>query len=105
MIPDDAAVAETKEVHIQDLLERVMLEGASDLHLTTNAPPLIRVHGSLIRLEEYPMMNPAEIRRLIYGILTQRQREKLETEQELDLSYSLPGKARFRLNVYFQRDA
>ena len=51
------------------------------------------------------MLNPAEIRRLIYGILTQRQREKLESEQELDLSYSLPGKARFRLNVYFQRDA
>jgi len=105
MIPDGDDAAETKEIHIHELLERVMLEGASDLHLTTNAPPVIRVHGSLIRLEEYPMLNPAEIRRLIYSILTQRQREKLESEQELDLSYSLPGKARFRLNVYFQRDA
>ena len=105
MIPDGDAGAESKEIHIHELLERVMLEGASDLHLTTNAPPVMRVHGSLIRLEEYAMLNPAEIRRLIYSILTQRQRELLETEQELDLSYSLPGKARFRLNVYFQRDA
>jgi twitching motility protein PilT len=105
MIPEGDLVPETKEIHMHDLLERVMLEGASDLHLTTQTPPIIRVHGSLIRLEEYPILNPAEIRRLIYGVLTQRQREKLESEQELDLSYSLPGKARFRLNVYFQRDA
>jgi twitching motility protein PilT len=105
MIPEGEFAPESKEIHIHELLERVMAEGASDLHLTTNAPPVIRVHGSLIRLEEYPMLNPAEIRRLVYGILTQRQREKLESEQELDVSYSLPGKARFRLNVYFQRDA
>ena len=105
MIADGDLAPETKEIHIHDLLERVMLEGASDLHLTTHSPPVIRVNGSLRRLEEYPLLNPAEIRRLIYGILTQRQREKLESEQELDLSYSLPGKARFRLNVYFQRDA
>jgi twitching motility protein PilT len=104
MIPD-VEVGETKEIHIHELLERAMVEKASDLHLTTNAPPVLRINGSLVRLEEYPMLNPAEIRRLIYGILTQRQREKLESEQELDLSYSLPGKARFRLNVYFQRDA
>ena len=105
MIPDGDLAPETKEIHIHELLERVMDEGASDLHLTTHAPPVIRINGSLRRLEEYPLLNPAEIRRLIYGILTQRQREKLETEQELDLSYSLPGRARFRLNVYFQRDA
>jgi len=105
MIPDGDHAPESKEIHIHDLLERVMTEGASDLHLTTHAPPVIRVNGSLIRLEEYPLLNPAEIRRLIYGILTQRQREKLESDQELDLSYSLPGRSRFRLNVYFQRDA
>jgi twitching motility protein PilT len=105
MIPDGELDAETKEIHIHDLLERVIEEGASDLHLTTQTAPVIRVHGSLRRLEEYPILNPAEIRRLIYGILTQRQREVLESNQELDVSYSLPGRARFRLNVYFQRDA
>ena len=105
LVPEGDVSVETKEIHMHDLLERTMLEGASDLHLTTQTPPVLRVNGSLLRLEDYPILNPAEIRRLIYGILTQRQREKLEAEQELDLSYSLPGKARFRLNVYFQRDA
>ncbi|MEX2394664.1 MAG: type IV pilus twitching motility protein PilT [Actinomycetota bacterium] len=106
MIPEtDSAPAETKEIGMHALLERVIDEKASDLHLTTGTQPVIRVHGSLRRLEDYPLLQPAEIRRLIYGILTQRQREKLESEQELDLSYSLPGRARFRLNVYFQRDA
>ena len=105
MIPDVELAAETKEIHIHDLLERVMQEGASDLHLTTSTAPVIRVHGSLRRLDDYPILNPAEIRRLVYGILTQRQRETLENQQELDVSYSLPGRARFRLNVYFQRDA
>ena len=105
MLPTGEQAPERKEVHVNALLERVIEEGASDLHLTSGAPPVIRVHGSLVRLEDYPILQPAEIRRLVYGILTQRQREKLESEQELDVSYSLPGQARFRLNVYFQRDA
>jgi twitching motility protein PilT len=104
--PAELGVAvEQKEIQMHDLLERLLTEGASDLHLTVGSPPVIRVHGSLERLEDYPILHPAEIRRLVYGLLTQRQREKLESELELDLSYSLPGKARFRLNVYFQRDA
>jgi twitching motility protein PilT len=105
MIPEGELAPETKEIHIHELLDRVMTENASDLHLTSGAPPVLRVHGKLTRLEEYPILQPAEIRRLIYGILTQRQRETLESNQELDLSYSLPGKSRFRLNVYFQKDA
>jgi twitching motility protein PilT len=105
MIPAGELAAETKEIHIHELLERAMLDGASDLHLTVGTPPALRIHGKLVRLEEYPILQPAEIRRLIYGILTQKQREVLEATQELDLAYSLPGKARFRLNVYFQRDA
>ena len=105
MLPPSELTAEPKELNMNELLERVIDEGASDLHLTTNTHPTLRVHGSLVRLEEYPILQPAEIRRLIYAILTQRQREKLESELELDVSYSLPGRARFRLNVYFQRDA
>jgi twitching motility protein PilT len=98
-------VAEEKEIRIHDLLERVLEEGASDLHLTAGTQPTVRVRGSLTRLEDYPLLQPAEIRRLVYSILTQRQREKLEENLELDLAYTLPGKARFRVNVYFQRDA
>jgi twitching motility protein PilT len=105
LIPPGELVAEPKELNMHELLNRVIEEDASDLHLTTGTPPTIRVRGSLTRLEEYPILQPAEIRRLIYAILTQRQRERLETDLELDVSYSLPGRARFRLNVYFQRDA
>jgi twitching motility protein PilT len=77
----------------------------SDLHLTAGAPPTARVHGDLVRLSEYPPMDPETLRQLIYSILPQRHRERFEQDLELDTSYSLPGKARFRVNVYLQRDA
>jgi twitching motility protein PilT len=94
-----------QDVHINALLDVVLERGASDLHITAGSPPVVRVHGSLEPMDQYPKLAPDQIRRMIYGILTQKQRERLETEMELDISYSLPGKARFRVNVYFQRDA
>jgi twitching motility protein PilT len=90
---------------VQELLGHVLEQDASDLHLTAGTPPTLRVHGDLKRLEDYGPMEPEELRRMIYAILTQQQRERLEQDLELDMSYSLPGKARFRVNVYFQRDA
>lgn len=105
MVPPAELGTEDKEIQMHDLLERVLAEGASDLHLAAGAPPTVRLRGGLMRLEEYRILQPAEIRRLVYSILTQRQREKLESELELDLAYSLPGQARFRMNVYFQRDS
>ncbi len=78
--------------------------GGSDLHLTAGIPPSIRVHGSLQPLEGYPVLKPKDIQQAIYGILTQRQREQFENELELDLSYSVPGKSRFRVNVFQQRN-
>ncbi|MGH2829086.1 MAG: ATPase, T2SS/T4P/T4SS family, partial [Actinomycetota bacterium] len=98
-------VEETKEVGMHDLLGDVLDHGASDLHLSAGVPPTIRVHGSLAVLPGYSIMHPVEIRRLAYSILTQRQREKLESDLELDLAYTLPGRARFRVNIYFQKDA
>jgi twitching motility protein PilT len=92
-------------VPIQELLGRVLEAEASDLHLTVGTKPMMRLHGDLIPLEQYPVMQVDAVRRMIYAILTQRQRDRLEQELELDASYSLPGKARFRFNVYFQRDA
>lgn len=97
--------AEGKELSMHDLLNRLIDERGSDLHLTVGGPPVIRVRGALTRLDDYPMLQPAELRKLIYSILTQRQREHLEEHLELDLAYSLPGRARFRINAYFQRDA
>jgi twitching motility protein PilT len=96
---------EATTVTVQELLGQVLNLDASDLHVTSGARPTVRVHGDLKPLVQYPSLNPEEIRRMIYAILTQRQRERLEQELELDISYSLPGKARFRVNAYFQRDA
>ena len=93
------------EIPVPELLDLVLEQGASDLHLTTGSPPVIRLHGDLIRLSQYPVLEPQGLRAMIYAILPQRRREHLEQELELDMSYSLPGKARFRVNVYFQRDS
>ena len=93
------------QIEIGELLDLVLERGASDLHLTAGTPPILRIHGSLTRIEQYPELQPDELRRMIYAILTQRQRERLEEDLELDLSYNHPGKARFRVNVYIQRDA
>jgi twitching motility protein PilT len=90
---------------LAELLERVLELGASDLHLTAGAKPTVRVNGRLGQLEDFPVLQPAETQAMIYSILTQRQRERLEDEQELDGAHALPGRARFRLNVYFQRDS
>jgi twitching motility protein PilT len=92
-------------IGVAELLEQVLTLGASDLHLTAGAKPTVRVNGRLGQLEDYPVLQPAETQAMIYSILTQRQRERLEGEQELDCAHALPGKARFRLNVYFQRDS
>jgi twitching motility protein PilT len=92
-------------IPVPELLEVVLERGASDLHLTVGAPPTIRLHGDLIRLEEYPVLNPRGLQGMIYAILPQKMRERLEQELELDMSYQLPRKARFRVNVYYQRDS
>ncbi len=101
------ARAEEPEVRVAvaELLEAVLETGASDLHLSAGARPAVRVHGHLGQLERYPVLVPNEIQSLIYSILTQRQREALERDRELDCAYTLPGRARFRLNVYYQRNA
>jgi twitching motility protein PilT len=93
------------ELHLNDLLLRALELGGSDLHLTAGVSPTVRVNGDLVRLAEYPMLTGSEIRRMIYGVLTQKQRERFETELELDMSHAVPTKGRFRVNVFLQRDS
>ncbi|MFL5799128.1 MAG: type IV pilus twitching motility protein PilT [Actinomycetota bacterium] len=93
------------DVPIPELLDIVIDRRASDLHLTVGSPPVIRLHGDLERLDQYPVLTPQGLRAMIYAILPQRRREQLEQDLELDMSYSLPGRGRFRVNVYFQRDS
>src|SRR5258705_11202719 len=66
---------------------------------------MIRVRGRLVALEEYPKLMPADTREIIYGILTNDQRQRLETNWQIDFAYAIPGRARFRVNAYFQRSA
>jgi twitching motility protein PilT len=105
MAAETAQTTGIRDVPIPELLEMVVDRGASDLHLTTGTPPVVRLNGVLHRLENYEPLEPDQLQRMIYSILTQRQRERLEQDLELDVSYALPGKGRFRVNVYFQRDA
>jgi twitching motility protein PilT len=93
------------ELHINDLLDLVIQWGGSDLHLASGSPPVIRVHGELRPVSELPIFNGSQIRQMIFSILTQKQREKFENELELDTSYALPGRGRFRVNVFLQRDS
>jgi len=93
------------QVPIPELLEGVLERGCSDLHLTAGAPPTVRLNGDLEALGDYPILGPRSLQGMIYAILPQKLRERLEQELELDMSYALPGKARFRVNVYFQRDS
>jgi twitching motility protein PilT len=88
---------------LADLLLDVVARNASDLHLTAGAHPTVRVRGRLTQLEDYPRLSPSDTRELVYSILTNHQRQRLETDWQLDFAYSVPGKARFRVNAYFQR--
>src|SRR3954449_2004834 len=93
------------QVPIPELLGKLLEMNGSDLHLTAGTPPTVRVHGELERLQDYPALTPRALQGMIYAILPQKMRERFEQELELDMSYSLPGRARFRVNVYMQRDA
>ena len=93
------------DIVLQDLLMEMVDRGASDLHLTSGSRPVIRLNGSLVPMEDQPELTPPVIQRVLYAALTQQQREKFEENLELDFAYSVPGRARFRVNVYRQRDA
>ena len=87
-----------------DLFERMAGAGASDLHLCVGSPPVFRVRGELIRLDE-PAIDAGDLRELVYTITTLAQQQTLEVERELDFSYALVGRWRFRVNVSFDRDS
>ncbi|MDD5618483.1 MAG: type IV pilus twitching motility protein PilT [Candidatus Omnitrophica bacterium] len=89
-------------MELRELLLFTIERQASDLHLTENMPPLIRVNGRIISTE-YPQLNREDTKRLIYSALSNDQKEKFEQDLELDLSLSLPGLDRFRMNVHIQR--
>lgn len=93
------------DLRLDDVLARMVQLGASDLHLTSGAPPMVRVAGTLLPLEGFTMLAGEPLRRTLFAILTQKQREQFEAELELDFAYALRGQARFRVNLYQQRES
>ncbi len=87
---------------IADLLKEMIAKEASDLHITTESPPMIRVSG---RLESLPYrdLDPATTKSLMYSVMTEEQKRLFEENLELDFSFGLSGMARFRANVFEQR--
>src|SRR4029077_11589903 len=88
------------EAFLREMIER----GASDLHLTTASPPLIRLHGELVSLA-HPPLGATDTKNLSYSLLTEQQKKKCEEESELDFSFGIKGVSRFRGNLYLQKGA
>src|SRR5471030_1704318 len=89
---------------LPDLLKTLVEMDGSDLHIATNTPPQVRVHGHLQRLQ-LPDLTPSETKQLVYSVLTDAQKKRYEESSELDFSFGIRGMARFRCNVFQQRGA
>jgi twitching motility protein PilT len=79
-----------------------MDRGASDLHLTVNTPPMLRIDGKLV-MTDFPSLSPEDTKSLMYSILNDEQKAVFERDRELDFSFSVPEVDRFRINVHFQK--
>jgi len=89
-------------VNIQQLLLEAVQKGASDLHITTGVPPIIRVNGYLEPLE-YPPLRREDTKQLVYSVLNDMHKAKFEADWELDISTEIKEVGRFRVNVHLQR--
>ena len=92
-------------ITLPDLLRTMTDMGGSDLHLTTNSPPQVRVHGHLQQLPNYQPLTPSQTKSLAYSVLTDAQKHRFEENLELDFSFGLKGMSRFRANLYNQKGA
>ncbi len=92
-------------ISIDELLEQCAALGASDLHITVGSAPVVRVRGKLQALEGAEAFDAETTQGLLYRILSTEQQKKLEIDKQIDLAHDVPGVARFRVNVYFQRES
>jgi twitching motility protein PilT len=90
---------------LPDLLKMTVDLGGSDLHITTNSPPQVRVNGKLQRLPQMAELHAADTKQLVYSVMTDAQKKRFEENFELDFSFGIRGIARFRCNVFNQRGA
>src|SRR5574338_211876 len=89
---------------LPELLKALVDLGGSDLHITMNTPPQVRIHGKLQPLD-LPVLTPAETKQLAYSVLTDSQKRRFEETMELDFSFGIRGIAHFRCNLFNQRGA
>ncbi len=88
---------------IKELLETTIKQGASDLHISTNHPPNLRISGRLIPLVKMKKLTPTDTQGLTFALLSDEQKQRVINVKEIDFSYDFEGKARFRINIFFQR--
>lgn len=93
------------QITLPELLKKMTDAGGSDLHITTNSAPQVRVHGHLSPLAGIPPLTPADTKRLAYSVLTDAQKHRFEENLELDFSFGLKGMSRFRANLFNQKGA
>jgi twitching motility protein PilT len=92
------------KVNLHQLLRAMIEKGASDMHITTGSPPLLRIDGQVVPLKLAPL-GPVETKQLCYSVLTEEQKIEFEKNKELDLSFGVKNLSRFRANVFMQRGA
>ena len=93
------------QISLSELLRKLAELGGSDLHITTNTPPQVRVDGHLRPLEGYRVLTSADTKQLAYSVLTDAQKHRFEENLELDFSFGVKGLSRFRANLFNQRGA
>lgn len=87
---------------IDELFKLMVEKGASDLHVVSGAPPYLRLHGDMVKLDQ-PMLTAEDAQLMIFEILTEKQKKEFVTNWELDCAYTIEGLGRFRVNVFMQR--
>src|SRR5262252_63805 len=92
------------KVNLHQLLRAMIEKGASDMHITTGSPPLLRIDGAVVPLK-LPPLSPIETKQLCYSVLTEEQKIQFEKNKELDLSFGVKNLSRFRANIFMQRGA
>src|SRR5687767_12355127 len=97
----DPNTATESQITLPELLKKMTDAGGSDLHLTTNTAPQVRVHGHLSPLPGFTALTPADTKRLAYSVLTDAQKHRFEENLELDFSFGLKGMSRFSSNLCF----
>jgi twitching motility protein PilT len=104
--PAKAAAAEPAKAppaRLKQLLERVIAEGASDLHLSAGHKPHWRVDGDMRPMEDMPVLGPKDVLDLLEPVMEERHRQQFASDNDTDFAYALPGSARFRVNAFRDR--